>query len=166
MNIRNALCLATLAAASMRTLAGSAVPALASPADRNANREPVLNGPEASIPFINHGGIYDFHVENDQGIWVQAASRKWYYGKFFSPCIGIESAIQLGFQGGPTDTLDRFGTVVSRGAGRCKLTSLRASTPPPGWMDPKDRSNARAKDAAKDAESAKDADASKVNAAP
>ena len=155
MNIRNALCLAALsAAASFQAAAGSAVPALA-PADKNAAREPVLNGPEASIPFINHGGIYDFHVENDRGIWVQARDRKWYYGKFFSPCIGIESAIRVGFQGGPTDTLDRFGAVISRD-GRCTLTSLRASTPPPGWMAPKDRSNARDKDAPKDSEALKE----------
>ena len=161
MNVRTALCLAALSAAASLATAASEVPALAAPADKNAAREPVLNGPEASIPFINHGGIYDFHVENDRGIWVQARDRKWYYGKFFSPCIGIETALRVGFQGGPTDTLDRFGAVVSRGAGRCVLTRLRASTPPPGWMDPKDRSNARAKDAPRDSATLKDGDAPK-----
>ena len=140
MKIRTALCLAVLAAATARAATdlstSSTAAGYAALAGKELTAEPVLTGPEVSIPFIDHGGIYTFHAYNDLGIWIQARDRKWYYGKFFSPCIGIQNAITVGFQGGPTDSLDRFGAVVTREAGRCTLSSLRAGELPPG-LEPK-----------------------------
>jgi hypothetical protein len=135
-----ALCLATLATATVQAAVdlstNSTAAGYARLAGKEVAAEPVLTGPEVSIPFINHGGIYDFHAYNDLGIWIQGRDRKWYYGKFFSPCIGIANSITVGFSGGPTDTLDRFGAVYSRETGRCTLTSLRAGEMPPG-LEPK-----------------------------
>lgn len=124
MNIRIAACVATLA-----VTAG----AHAATADKNTTVTPVLTGPEGSIPFANTGGIYDFHVENDDGLWVQARGGQWYYGKFFTPCIGIQFAITLGFMPGRGNgTFDRWSSVVTHGSGKCTLTSLRPSEAPPG----------------------------------
>ncbi len=164
MKIHTALFLATLAAtlaaspAVQATAAiqaatdGSTATSQAALAGKELTAEPVLTGPEASIPFIDHGGIYDFHAYNDLGIWIQGRDRKWYYGKFFSPCIGITNAIRVGFKGGATDTLDRFGAVITREGGRCTLTRLKAGQLPPG-LEPKKAE----KKAGKKAEKAADA---------
>jgi hypothetical protein len=127
--MRTALCIATLIAAATVHAAPNELPAAAT--------APVLTGPEASIPFVNHGGIYNFHAANDQGIWLQTRRGQWYYGKFFAPCTGIQFAQALGFVAGATGSLDRWSTLFSRGTGRCNLTSLRTSEAPPGWGDSK-----------------------------
>lgn len=115
----------------------------------DAAAAPVMSGPEASIPFANHGGIYDYHAENDQGMWIQASNRQWYYATFFAPCTGIRFAQAIRFRPGPTGSLDRWSEVFSRDSGRCALTSLRSSEPPPGYTGRK--AKAPAKPAAKDA---------------
>jgi hypothetical protein len=123
---------ALLAAGSAWAASEPASPPTPAPAPTQA-AAPVLTGPEASIPFANHGGIYDFHADNDRGIWIQSRSRQWYYGQFFAPCFGIQFAQALGFRAGPTGALDKWSEVVSRDVGRCVLTSLRSSEPPPGY---------------------------------
>ena len=130
MTMRTAVCLATLAVAAAAQAASGGKEAVT----------PVLTGPEGSIPFASNGGIYDFHVEDDQGLWVQARGGKWYYGKFFTPCIGIQFAITLGFvPGGGTGSFDRWGSIVSHDTGKCTLTSLRPSEAPPGVTPKKAR---------------------------
>lgn len=125
MNIRIAVCAATLAIAAAAHAANEG--------KKTTPVTPVLTGPEGSIPFANSGGIYDFHVEDEQGLWVQARGGQWYYGKFFSPCIGIQFAITLGFMPGKgTGSFDRWSSVVSHDSGKCNLTSLRPSEAPPG----------------------------------
>ena len=128
MNIRIVLGLTLLAVS-------GALPAAEKPGtdSKGTSVAPVLTGPEASIPFANQGGIYDFHVEDELGLWVQARSGQWYYGKFLTPCLGIQFAITLGFvPGGGIGTFDRWSSVVSHQSGKCSLTSLRAAEPPPG----------------------------------
>jgi len=123
MSMRTTLCLAALATAA--TTLGAAA--------GKEDAAPVLTGPEASIQFATSGGIYDFHVVNDQGVWVQARGGQWYYAKFFTPCIGIQFSNVLGFVPGKGDgAFDRWGSVVSHDAGRCTLVSLRASEAPAG----------------------------------
>lgn len=132
--MRYSICLATLLALVATAAARASPTAMNDPA-----KAPVLTGPEATIPFVNHGAIYNFHAENDRGVWLQTSNRKWYYAQFFAPCIGIQFALSLGFRPGPVGTLDRWSSVVSQDTGRCSLTSLRPSEAPPGWAPKKAR---------------------------
>ena len=114
MRARNAALLAALAA-----LANTAARAAA---------------PEASIPFVNQGGIRDWHADRDVGLWVQDAHRRWYYAKLMAPCIGLQFVTGLKFDARPDGTFDRFSAIILPREGlegRCPLVSLTASEGPP-----------------------------------
>jgi hypothetical protein len=86
--------------------------------------------PEASIPFANRGGIYDWHADKDRGLWVQDVHRNWYYAKFMGPCIGLDFANSIAFDTRPIGTFDKFSTVRVPGAGRCTVQSFTVSESP------------------------------------
>lgn len=92
-----------------------------------------LERPESFIPFANQrSSIHSFQADGREGLWVEDARHNWYYGKFFSPCIGVENAVSLGFETGPNDRLDRYSyVIVPRERDRCAFQSFRASDPPP-----------------------------------
>jgi Family of unknown function (DUF6491) len=86
---------------------------------------------EASIPFANRGGIRDWSADGDRGLWVQAASRKWYYARFMGRCTGLAFATALGFDTRSLSSFDRWSSVVVPGYSRCALSSLTPSDGPP-----------------------------------
>jgi len=88
--------------------------------------------PQASIPFANHGGIWDWQADGDKGLWVQSNSRQWYYATFMGPCTGLGFANSVGFDTRPLGTFDRFSAVVVPRWGKCQLQSLELSDRPPG----------------------------------
>ncbi len=77
----------------------------------------------ASIPFVNHGGIQGWRVENDHVLYVQSQAGKWYKAETMGACTGLSFARRIGFEGGATDTFDRFSTILVDGR-RCPLQSL------------------------------------------
>ena len=87
---------------------------------------------EASIPFANLGGIYDWEADGDHGIWVQDIRRQWYYAKFMGPCTGLPFAFRVGFVTEPTGALNRWSSVRVRDSGRCYFASFEHSAGPPG----------------------------------
>jgi hypothetical protein len=114
-------------------LAAAALPALlfaAVPATAQDDARPT--GPEASIPFVDHGGIYNYEVDRGgEGLWIQDRSRKWYYARFFTRCSDLPYAFQIGVKSwGASDTLDRGSTILV-GHDRCAISSLVRSGPPP-----------------------------------
>ena len=89
------------------------------------------SGGNASIPFINHGGIQDWRSTDDHTLYVQSQGGKWYMAKTLGPCLGLNTAIRIGFDGGPTDTFDSFANIVVEGQ-RCPIKSVtRIDGPPP-----------------------------------
>ena len=102
-----AFCVATL------LIAGS-VPALAHP-DKGKG--------DASIPFVNHGGIRDWQAPNDHTLYVQANNGTWYKADLLGVCQGLEFVTRIGFDGGISDTFDRFSKIVVRGQ-KCQVSSL------------------------------------------
>jgi hypothetical protein len=119
-----------------------------------ADQPVVAPAPEASIPFANHDGIYDWQADGTKGIWVQGANRRWYYGKFMSSCIGLDFAIAVGFVTGPSGSFDKWSYLLVRDGGRCHFTSFTASNGPPA----KPRAKADKADKADKAEKAEKAD--------
>lgn len=109
------------------TLLAAATAGAADPAPKAAAGKPQ----EASIPFANEGGIRDWQADGDRGIWVQDNHRRWYYGKFMSPCTGLHFVYAVRFRTGPAGELDRFGAVRARDTGNCTFTSFTASEGPP-----------------------------------
>jgi hypothetical protein len=87
--------------------------------------------PQASIPFANHGGIWNWQADGDKGLWVQSNNRRWYYARFMGPCIGLDFADSVGFDTRPMGTFDRFSAVVVPRWGKCQLQSLELSDGPP-----------------------------------
>jgi hypothetical protein len=87
---------------------------------------------DASIPFVNHGGIRDWRAIDDVTVYVQAQNGKWYLAKTRSDCLHMTYADDIGFDTGPVDTLDKFSTIIVQGQ-RCALKSLTRidGRPPP-----------------------------------
>lgn len=105
-----------------------------------------LSKDEVAIPFVNHRNIHDWQADKDQGLWIQDERRNWYYAKLLGPCYNLDWALHIGFDTGPSNSLDKFSTVVvpdpnySRGhLQRCQITSLTRSDAPP----PKEKRDAK-----------------------
>jgi Family of unknown function (DUF6491) len=88
-------------------------------------------GVEASIPFANHGGIYDWHPNGNKGIWVQAANRQWYYATFFGgECFGLDTAPRVGFVTEVTGEFNRWSSIIVPHEPRCRLSTFEPSAAP------------------------------------
>ena len=86
---------------------------------------------DASIAFANHGAIWDWRANGQNGLWVQASNRKWYYATFMGPCVGLNFANSIGFDTGPMGSLDRWSAVIVPRWGKCTFNSFEASDGPP-----------------------------------
>jgi hypothetical protein len=78
---------------------------------------------EASIPFANHGGIYDWRVVNDRSVLIESISHRWYKATLMSPCIDLPFAERIGFESNPDGSFDKFSAITARHQ-RCQLVSL------------------------------------------
>ncbi len=85
---------------------------------------------EASIPFVNHGGIKDWRDDGRDAIYIQDRHGQWYRATFMAPCFDLPFAETIGFETRGPDTFDKFGTVIVRGR-QCAVTSLAKSSAPP-----------------------------------
>jgi hypothetical protein len=85
---------------------------------------------EASIPFANSGGIYDWQDAGENAVYVQDAQRRWYLATLMTPCLDLPYATRIGFDVRGTGRFDRFSSIIVRGR-HYPLTSLVASGPPP-----------------------------------
>lgn len=83
---------------------------------------------EASIPF---GLIRDWQADKEQGMWIQAYSRKWYYAQFMGRCLGLNFATAVGFDTRFQSSFDRFSSVFVPGYGRCAIQTFTPSEGPP-----------------------------------
>lgn len=87
---------------------------------------------QASIPFVDHHNIRDWRPDKKQGLWIQDQRRTWYYARVMEPCLGLDWALSIGFDpGGGAGQLDKFSSIIVPGEGRCQITSLTRSDPPP-----------------------------------
>jgi Family of unknown function (DUF6491) len=71
-------------------------------------------GVNASIVFPNYGAIRNFEADGDRGIWIEDQQRRWYYGEFMGPCIGLNFANAIGFDTGGLSRFDRFSKIIVR----------------------------------------------------
>ena len=90
---------------------------------------------EARIPFANHGGIYNWQVENDRSILIQSQGRKWYRATLFNPCFDLPFSEAIGFETDPSGSFDKFSSIRVRGQ-TCRLNSLVETSAPPKKQKP------------------------------
>ena len=85
---------------------------------------------EASIPFLNHGGIRDWRAVGDSTLYVQDQQGQWYRASLMGPAFDLPFAEAIGFDGRGTDTFDRFANVVVRGQSYPVQSLAKVSGPP------------------------------------
>ena len=85
---------------------------------------------QASIPFVNHGGVRDFEAVGNQTLYIEGQNRHWFRADLMGYCPELGFAQSIGFATRGNDTLDRFGTLIVRGQ-RCAIKSLVESGSPP-----------------------------------
>jgi hypothetical protein len=113
-------------------LALGAATSLPSLAAEGATPLPAAPAVQASIPFVDHNSIRDWQADGRDGLWVQDQRRNWYYAKLLGPCSGLDFAITIGFDTGPSNQLDKFSSIVVPREDRCQITSFtRSDAPPP-----------------------------------
>jgi Family of unknown function (DUF6491) len=115
----------------MKALATLLVLLAAGLAETAAAEEKAASAPQASISFAGMGSINDWRADRRQGLWVQDVHRQWYYASTMGPCPGLDFAQAIGFEVRTSGTLDRFSSIIVPHEGRCPLTSLVRSEPPP-----------------------------------
>ncbi|GHD03736.1 DUF6491 family protein [Novosphingobium pokkalii] len=85
---------------------------------------------EASIPFLNHGGIRDWRAVGDSTLYVQDQQGQWYRASLMGPAFDLPFAEAIGFDGRGTDTFDRFASVVVRGQSYPVQSLVKVPGPP------------------------------------
>jgi hypothetical protein len=107
-----------------------AVPLLMLGAGAIAQKAPPPPGTPASIPFVDHDGIYDFQADGDHAVYLQDRGRKWYHATVMGPCLGLAFATRIGVKTSGSSSLDRFGSLIVDRE-ECKIDDLVTSDPPP-----------------------------------
>lgn len=69
-------------------------------------------GVEADISFPTHGGIRNFHADDDRGVWIEDRQRNWYYASFHGPCRGIQFARGIGFDTRGSARFDKYTRIL------------------------------------------------------
>ncbi len=85
---------------------------------------------EASIPFADRGGIFDWRVLDDKTVLIESQQRVWYKATLLAPCTDLPFAERIGFESNPDGSFDKFSSIQYRDQ-RCPLVSLVKTTAPP-----------------------------------
>jgi hypothetical protein len=85
---------------------------------------------EASIPFVDSGGIRDWHAEGRDTLYIQDRHRNWYKATLMMPSHELPFAWAIGFETGPIDRLDRFSNVVVEGRSYPLASLVEVEGPP------------------------------------
>lgn len=110
------LCI-TMAAAALAT-----VPAFAESKEREV-------GVEASIAFPSNGGVRNFRVDDDRGVWIEDSRRNWYYARFIGNCRDIRWADAIGIDTRGSLRFDRNSRIVTE-SDVCAIDTLVTADKP------------------------------------
>ncbi|MBY8822605.1 DUF6491 family protein [Sphingomonas colocasiae] len=105
------------------SLAASTAPALAAHQAATTDRQ-------ATIPFVDLGGIRDWRADGTSGVWIQDAHRQWYHATLMQPAFDLPFVEHIGFATGPISTLDRFSSIVVRGQSYPLASLVKSDAPP------------------------------------
>jgi hypothetical protein len=85
---------------------------------------------EARIPFASFRSIRSFHPVGDEVVYLQDQRRDWYRATLTGPCFDLATAIRIGLDTRPGDTVDNTSSLIVDGQ-TCPIHSLVRSDPPP-----------------------------------
>ena len=85
---------------------------------------------DASIPFVSHGGVKDWRAVDDHTLYIESQGGQWFKTTTMGTCVGLDFADKIGFDGGGTDTFDKFSRLIVRGQ-PCPIQTLEKVTGPP-----------------------------------
>jgi hypothetical protein len=114
----------------MMAVLAAATLAIGGGAAHAAPPKPRSLGVEASIPFVNYGGIWNWQADGDSALYIQDQHRQWYHATLMSPCTDLPFALTVGFRSPGVDQLDRFSS-IQVGHQQCQIQSLVTSGSPP-----------------------------------
>jgi len=112
----------------MKSLILSAVATLALAGAVQAAPQRAPLPPQASIPFVNHGGIRNWEAPDSRTLYVQDNHNRWYRADLSFPCMNLPYAVGIGFENKGIDRFDRFST-VRVGRERCYVSSVTPAAP-------------------------------------
>lgn len=91
-------------------------PALAKNADQNDTSTQTANvSQQASIPFANHGGIWDWRADGENAVYIEGASGKWYKAELFMPAFDLPFVQYIGIDPSPDGSLDKWSAIYVEG---------------------------------------------------
>ncbi|KHK92753.1 hypothetical protein LK12_07705 [Novosphingobium malaysiense] len=116
-------------------MAAAPLPALAANAHAEA---PAKTRSGASIPFANHGGVWDWRADGNRTVYFEDNHDNWYKAELmgYSPDLPFVEFIALDTR--PNGTLDRWSAVYIHGQ-RYPFVSFEKVDAPPGKHEAKDK---------------------------
>jgi len=81
------------------------------------------------LQFADLGGIRDFRVDGDNGIYIEGRNRQWYHADFYAPCYDLRFHEHVGFVLELNGELDRFSSILVGGQ-QCYFKSFERSEKP------------------------------------
>ena len=100
-----------LASASLVT-----TPALAREADQpNNSAQTTKVAQQASIPFANNGGIWDWRADGENAVYFEDSFGHWYKAKLFMPAFDLPFVQFIGIDTSPGGSLNRWSAIYVRG---------------------------------------------------
>ncbi|MCJ2188921.1 DUF6491 family protein [Novosphingobium beihaiensis] len=85
---------------------------------------------EASIPFANHGGVWNWRSEGNRTLYFEDNRRNWYKAELMGFSTDLPFVNFIGLDTRPNGTLDRWSAVYIHGQ-RYPLTSFVKVDGPP-----------------------------------
>ena len=67
------------------------------------------------IPFVNRGGLRDWHSEGRDVIYFQDRQKRWFRAELMAPSSGLRFAQAIGLDTSGPDRLDKWSTVYIDG---------------------------------------------------
>lgn len=110
-------------------LAAPAVHAETAPAQTEAQQEDVR------IPFANRGGIRNWRSYDKDTLYIQDRQRNWYKAELMGSAFDLPHSWAIGFDTSPSDTFDKFSTIVVRGQRYAIQSLVRIDGEPPKKRD-------------------------------
>lgn len=94
---------------------------------------------DVSIPFVSHGGVKDWRAVDDHTLYIEAQGGQWFKATTMGMCLGLNFEERIGFDGGGTDTFDKFSRLIVRGQ-PCPIQTLeKVAGPPASKPKPQDK---------------------------
>src|SRR3569833_872728 len=115
-----------LAAIALVPAAAAAKPSSAPPAPA-----PAVVKHDASIPFANHGGVWDWQAVGTHTIYFEDRNKRWYRAELIGTAVDLPWTQFIGLNTKPDDRLDRFSGIYVKGQHYAFSSFDQVAGPPP-----------------------------------